>query len=350
MDFEKKAHDEAQRYTSMEQRKKSERKLIEGYWHNELQKIKALEKELQSEMKKNYKNYCWISALFPITCHQNTSVEISSDGYNSLFNFHEYIQIHQEGFIIYCFKKRFYSNFTSVESYLKNANVFNSNSKLPEKFLAGIMIQLLFILLLLCNSYRRFKRSMFGSNPKEVCERPKGNVLRMKRGEFNAWVVNGENFKNKLYSLLSGQYDWFKKNGTNWNVFINGRNASECSYRAIPGDIKVDDFISLLARLSGADQLTVDKIYERISGEIKSIDFKGKHFSKLKDQVRADILLNVTRLKKSADCIYMVYDIGIGLPTAFHSRIKERLDELKNEGAVVMLLMSNDLTYYQIIV
>ena len=87
MAFEKKAFDEAKRYTNMDERIKSERKLVESYWNNEFQKIQALEIKMHREMMENFHYFRYLSNLFPTTYYLSVGNEISSRGYESFFQF-----------------------------------------------------------------------------------------------------------------------------------------------------------------------------------------------------------------------------------------------------------------------
>ncbi len=67
----------------------------------------------------------------------------------------------------------------------------------------------------------------------------------------------------------------------------------------------------------------------------------SKRFNKLSPRQTGDILLAITHLKKKK--VYLVNDIGRDLPVDFHIRLRDRLEELSETGAIVLFLISNPL-------
>lgn len=154
MDFERNALDKAQRYTNMEQQQRSDRQLVESYWDKEFRKLEDIEERVQEEMFSNTRFYLELSALFPSAFYLSVNNEISSRGYTSFFDFYRYVLELKKRFVRYYVKKKFYSNYSTVESFIKgNENLFYSKSELPATLPAGIGLTLLYSLILFLTSY-----------------------------------------------------------------------------------------------------------------------------------------------------------------------------------------------------
>jgi ABC-type transport system involved in multi-copper enzyme maturation permease subunit len=159
MDFEKRSYEETG--VTTEENIESVREDIERYMENEFKKVQAFEKKLAGEIAKNIRHFQTLSSLFPSTFYLSTSDEISSKGYESFIDFFSYILELKEKFIRYYINKRYYSNYSKVESFIKDdQNLFYAKSRLPRGFFRGLLLNLVFIVGLLIISYGRFKRSL----------------------------------------------------------------------------------------------------------------------------------------------------------------------------------------------
>jgi ABC-type transport system involved in multi-copper enzyme maturation permease subunit len=159
MDFEKRALEEVG--LTGQENIKEERKYIENYWNNEFKQIRALEKKLETEMEKNIRRFQRLSFLFPSTFYLASTNEISSKGYENFVIFFRYIQTLKKDFVRFFINKRYYSNYSEVEAFVKeNENLFKARSRLPKGFFNGIQLTLLYIVVLFVISYVRFKKSL----------------------------------------------------------------------------------------------------------------------------------------------------------------------------------------------
>ncbi|NIM78943.1 MAG: hypothetical protein GTO20_09135 [Candidatus Aminicenantes bacterium] len=159
MDFEKRVY--AEMGFTTEENIESVREEIESYMENEFKKIQAFEKKLERQMGKNIRHFQTLSSLFPSTFYLSASDEISSKGYESFIDFFSYILELKEKFIRYYINKRYYSDYSKVESFIKDdQNLFYAKSRVPRVFFKGLLLNLFFIVGLLIISYGRFKRSL----------------------------------------------------------------------------------------------------------------------------------------------------------------------------------------------
>jgi ABC-type transport system involved in multi-copper enzyme maturation permease subunit len=161
MDFEKRALEDVG-LTSKENIEEV-RKYMEHYWNNEFNQIRALERKLETEMKKNIRHFQRLSFLFPSTFYLASTNEISSKGYENFITFFRYIQILKKDFVRFFINKRYYSNYyySKVEPFVKNnENLFYARSRLPKGFFYGVLLTVAYILVLFAVSLVRFKKSL----------------------------------------------------------------------------------------------------------------------------------------------------------------------------------------------
>jgi hypothetical protein len=159
MDFEKRALEEVG-ITSKDNIKEV-RESIESFWNNQFNTIWAFEKKLETEMEKNIRRFQRLSFLFPSTFYLAATNEISSKGYENFITFFRYLQTLKKDFVRFFINKRYYSNYSEVEAFVKeNENLFKARSRLPKGFSNGIQLTLLYIVVLFVISYVRFKKSL----------------------------------------------------------------------------------------------------------------------------------------------------------------------------------------------
>lgn len=159
MDFEKRAIKEGG--VLKDPHSESERKIIESFWENEFKKLQQLEKKLEKDMARNISSFQSLSFHFPSTFYLAAANEISSKGYENFIHFYSYIQDLKKQFVRFYSQKRYYSNYSSVESFIKGEeNLFNAASQVPGNFQYGLILTLLYIVILIYVSYILFKRSL----------------------------------------------------------------------------------------------------------------------------------------------------------------------------------------------
>jgi ABC-type Na+ transport system ATPase subunit NatA len=342
MDFEDKALDEAKRYTNMEEREKSERKLVEGFWNNEFRKIQAFEEKMQTEMMDNFRFFRDLSILFPTTFYLSTNNEISSRGYESFFRFYRYVCQLKERFVRYYINKKFYSNYKEVESFIKgDENLFYSASQLPRNFGWGVVLNLFYVLLLIAFSYLRFKSFLFCVPDKSMPELKKLNV-ELKSG-YSEVVLTGEvNLKNQFYNIFAGVIKEYKgklmvddtdiaaKQGG-----VSGEFLYLCHPEEIPEEIKAGNLASLFQNLMKLSKKEKAELY--LKSDMDTIE--RKHFSELDEAQRGDLLWLAAQLKRCK--ILMLDDFARGMPADFIIRLINSLRKLKEDGCAIVYL-TND--------
>lgn len=159
MGFEKQA--EAQEGPVTDSNTEAERALLESAWNNELIAIRDLEQKLAAEMQANIYRFQKLSCFFPSTFYLSAGNEISGKGYENFMRFFARILTLKWQFIRFYIDKKYYSDFSGVESFIKGSeNLFYSETVLPRRFLEGVLCALVYIAALFALSYIRFKRSV----------------------------------------------------------------------------------------------------------------------------------------------------------------------------------------------
>jgi hypothetical protein len=341
MDFEKRSIDQLG-ISKYGQQDEAERKNILDYFTNDFKKIQDLEETIQNQTEASISLYQEVSMFFPSTFYLSVTNEISSRGYRNLIDFHKYVQALKREFVKFYIDKVYFSNFTKVESFIKrDENIFPGRSKLPVNFVAGLVVNLFYLIALFWGSHYCFKKSLY-MLPKNESPGSYPRNMKLKKGEFKVMVSEGDLFKNQLFNLFSGEPGEFKKKGFSGEVLIDGidiateKNKDDfiylCHPENIPGDIKVLDFLSFVRKLM---RVKKNKNYGLKKSIIK------KKFSRLNNHEKGETLLAVMGMKNYH--IYLVHDIARGMPIEFTVQLKDKLAALKEKDALVLYLTRDEL-------
>ncbi|MCP5047261.1 MAG: hypothetical protein GY940_08820, partial [bacterium] len=316
MAFEKKALDPAKRYTSMEEKEKSERELVEGFWNNEFKKIQSIEERMQREMMENFDYFRRLSSFFPTTFYLSVGNEVSSRGYESYFNFYQHIRTLKEGFVRYYINKKFYSNYKEeVESFIKgDENLFYGGSRVPGNFNWGVGLCFFYILLLTAGAFLRFKAFLFFVPDNRMPELKKLNV-ELKTGHSEVVLTGDATLKNQLYDVISGEIKEFKGKLTvdEVNIALEKTRASDnflylCHPCEVPEDMKVGNLISLFRNLAGLSKKEKAELYVKLN----MATIEKKNFSELDEADRGKLIWTAAQLKDFG--IYVIDDFAKGMP------------------------------------
>jgi ABC-type Na+ transport system ATPase subunit NatA len=344
MDFEKRALDQAKRYTSMKERVTSERKLVESSLTNEIKRIQDLEEKMKQEMMDSFYFFRNLSVVFPTTFYQSVSNEVGSRGYENFFSFYQYIQCLKDGFVRYYIKKKFYSNYDKVESFIRgDQNLYYAASRLPGNFWWGILITLLYIALLTTGSYRRFKSFLFHIPDKKMPELKKLDV-ELKSGQSEVVLTGEQTLKNQFYNVLSGEVRGFdgKLMLDDVNMAGDRKRVKDtflflCRPEEIPEDIRAGNLIHLFQDLMMLSKKEKAKLYLELNME----PIEKKYFGDLEDADKGKLLMAAARLKKCK--VYMIDDFARGMPPDFILRLIGELRELKANGSSILYLTTDTL-------
>lgn len=344
MNFEKKALDEAKRYTSMKERKQSERKLVSGALTHEYKIIQQLEDNMKQEMIDNFHFFNKLSMIFPTSFYQSLSNEISSRGYDNFFRFYEYIQELKKGFVNYYIQKKFYSNYDKVEPFIHgDQNIYHAVNRLPVHFGWGIIITLIYIAALGVVSFIRFKAYLFHIPDKEMPELKKLDI-ELASGQSEVVLTADETLKDQIFSVLSGQVHAFagKLMVDDVNIAadhgsIKDRFMFLCRPEEIPEEIKASALITLFQNLMALSKKERAEMYLQLNME----SIEKKCFSELDDADKGKLLMTAARLKQCK--VYIIDDFARGMPPDFIIHLILELRKLKQNGCAILYLTADTL-------
>lgn len=345
--FEKKAVKEHGKYYQNSGRNSAqEQAIVEGYLNTTHKHIEKLEDHLMNETIRVIDNHATLSAFFPSAFYLSFVNEYGSWGYENYLSFFDYIRKTKNDLLKFYIRKQFYTNETTIEPFVKHdENIYHGQSRLPRHFALGSILSVLYLLALLHISYYRFKKSLFPAPDHDKSDLNNA-VIRLNSGESKVYLVEDYRFRNQFYSLLSRECGEFASKGYQDKIFINGRDLVAhpekshflyvCPPHALPTDVAANDFIRFVASCAGRSFQDIKKLIAQLPADIAH-----KRIGHLDKQSKGEILL--TLLDITPYQIYLIEDVGRGMPIDFNIRLKIKMDQLKSQGALVIYLTTDDL-------
>jgi hypothetical protein len=266
---------------------------------------------------------------------------VSSRGFNDFIDFYVNAQKLKEQFVRFYLNKVYYSNFSTVKSFIKeDENIFYGTSGLPINFSTGMMINGLYLFILLCVSYSRFNTILFFQEKKKNVRLDELQI-KLEKGKCTVCVTSSQQIRDIIFSFFSGKgNDLFAGSVEIDGDEIRGGKVSQdfiylCHQEHIPGDIKAGDFFSFCRRILRVPVRDADE-------KKKKLDMKAngrKRFSDLSDIAKGDILFSAAGLKKTR--VYIINEIEKGMPQTYTNKLLGNLQELKKAKVAILYLSSN---------
>ena len=166
----------------------------------------------------------------------------------------------------------------------------------------------------------------------------------------SVWLVSEDSFRNILYILLSGKGSKLLKAGLKGNISIDEVNLLQQPFNktfqyiprldTIPDNIRVKDLVCFFVKSNirfGKQKKQIRDILNQ--PEIKSI--AGKYFGALSSREKFEAILALTYTGNND--IYLIDDIAVGLPAEYSVKLKDRMMELKEEGALPVYLTTTEI-------
>ncbi|MCU0287688.1 MAG: hypothetical protein MUF15_15015, partial [Acidobacteria bacterium] len=128
--------------------------LLQNYIHNGYAQNKNKENNFLQEVKRDMEIFSYLNIIFPVDFLSHISAEISGEGFSAYIHFFEYIVKLKDNFLQFYSQKRAETistpNQSGVESFIQNTdNVYQTKSRLPENFIWGVMIMIIYFIILL---------------------------------------------------------------------------------------------------------------------------------------------------------------------------------------------------------
>lgn len=317
------------------------RRVIEGYWNNESIQILNLEKRLRDLFLKQIEKKERIAALTPVTFYLNNFSEASSCGDRSFIAFYDYLIDLQRQFLRFWIDRVYYNDPKVMVNFIKgDENIFKSKSRVPGNFNTGVFILIGYVVASAVFSYLAFLKSISGIKSKDLAQIGEVELEEMKNGELKVWITKSDNLIKVLFNLFSGNFKRLRAKGFSGKVVVNGVDIAAaksrenfiyiCRPEFVPGDTRVKDFYHFYTR---ALKIDASQKKEALKSSIIKPLLK-KTFAELTKPQKFYVTLSILQFKKKQ--VYLVDDICDGLDELYALKLKEKLDELKDVGALVI--------------
>jgi hypothetical protein len=282
-----------------------ERKIVEEYFNHQYTRMETLEDQFKGKLEEQVLFYNSLSVLTPITFHNLTASEVSSRGYGNYFAFYGYLQELRRRFLRFWIDRVYYHDPQEMVNFvIKDENLFQGRSRLPDNFAAGIAVSMGYIIILLIASYIRFKNSLYTlSDTGPFTEKDMNRALW--HNKVNA-IYTGKRpgIGELLYNYFSGRYDPGHIQGPPLTVAIDGDEPGEihaherfvyiCHPAEIPGEITAQNFLNYIARTGGLDLADKERLY-RVETLQK---LKRKTFREMTEIERAEVVITAIEYLK----------------------------------------------------
>lgn len=319
------------------------KKVAEDYLNNDFKKIVAREERLKAELQVPIDRLNRLAILFPTTFYLHTCNEVSSLGYGGFMDFYGYTQQMFRDFVIFWVDRVFYHDPKQMVSFIRVKgieNTFRGRSLLPKYFIMGQVLQLVYAALLFMASYFRFSRVLFPlpENPSYFDDFD----IKMEKGKILKLLSYRPEFNRQFQSVFYG-----RSKGLKWAVSLDGKdivNGIKKVFLYVPhpseiqGDIKVKHLLLLFRRILKPTKAEFAALTAGLDRELLE-----KRYSELEQAEKAGVLLTVTQLKKMP--VYIFNDFIQGIPRGLRSDFSDAAEGLKENGALVIDLVSTDASW-----
>jgi hypothetical protein len=181
MDFEKEFHKRFGVWKSGKPAPDDIKAMIESSQKSVYQKMRNLEDKRMASIVKRIRAYQTISALFPTAFYLSSNKELSSKGFQNFVNFYRYTYDMKFNFVDFYLDRKFYRPLpkSGVEPFIKgNEDLFYGQSHLPQGFILGLVLTIIYIAVLLVTLYRMQTKRIKEEKVKSVkVDFNKGNPL-----------------------------------------------------------------------------------------------------------------------------------------------------------------------------
>jgi len=163
MDFEKRGVDMLlKKKRSLTEIRTMNMKLAKEYKKNEFMLNVSRELMLKKRLRNLITYYEKRSLLFPSLYYSFASHEISGQGFYGYLDFYDYIINLRREFLEYYIQKVYIKRSQKIEPFVKNnENIFKAKNHLPETYMYGILIIVVYCIILIGIAYFRLKNLIY---------------------------------------------------------------------------------------------------------------------------------------------------------------------------------------------
>jgi len=164
MDLEKKFHDylKVNPATPLDQIRQMQKKFAVQFINSSYLLNTSLETKYLRDVEKVITGHERQSVIFPTTFYHFLTGEASGNGYYGYLDFMDYIMKLRNRFMQFYLAKRYESNDTVVESFVKSdENIFRARSRLPKTFWLGMLTAVIYSAVFWVLGYWLVRRQLF---------------------------------------------------------------------------------------------------------------------------------------------------------------------------------------------
>lgn len=339
--FEKKALELHGRNSEEKEITENLKTMISGYWNNEFKQIQKMESGMREEMASHIDTYHWLSILTPTTSYRSATNELSSRGFCNLLAYYRYVQKMKHKFVEFYIDRVYFSNFSKIEPFTNDEeNLYLAESGVPATYGYGLLAMLVYISLLVLIVNRRYKKIVYSEPVKEV---PKLDdpATHLNRKEYKVMWYRGDDFKKRVYNLLSGHRSPMTANGFKGILKIENTDITEledtkdflyiCLPSDLPSDLRGTHLIKMLIDIGIGKKST-----KTVKQPLPS--FMKKTLDQLEPIEKSALMVELVGIHP-AD-LYVVDDILKDMPVSLHAKLKVKMKEIASKGGMVLHMIS----------
>lgn len=154
MNFEREVKEAIKNVKTIQERDEIYKQKAGSFFKNGYVRNRSIETEINEEVKGIFEKFENLSSFNPASFYSLLCGEVSSKGYEGYDRFVNYVLILRHNFIEFFLHKRYESNDTVLESFVKaNENIFKAQGRLPKYFWKASGLTCLYTIILFSISY-----------------------------------------------------------------------------------------------------------------------------------------------------------------------------------------------------
>lgn len=161
MNFENEVRRAVKGVKTIKERDEIYKNMAERFFNTGYMKNKEVEYDINNKVNTIIEKIENLSLIFPTSFFKFNCGEVSSKGYIGYIRFVSYVLNLRHNFVVFYLKKKYESDDTEVEPFVKNnENIFQAKSHLPKSFWKGTSLTALYTIILFTISFFILKRRL----------------------------------------------------------------------------------------------------------------------------------------------------------------------------------------------
>lgn len=260
-DFENHAKEVLAKVHQPDLKKEELIRLAESFYASEFKKIEAIEAKRINATLDIARRFHALYIFSPPTAFLATAAETSGNGWLNHIEFHKYLTRIKNKFTRLYIDKGIIEEQEIVENIVKgNEDIFEGQGRFPPNYRLGLILTLFYILVLFTVTAYNLKQDLLAkAATRKEQKKLKSLDLELGVGKKEVQITRCNAYAGILYSLLNNARRWLSGSPLRVNVRFSNRDIGKsgfpgsflylCPAHELPGDLKVEDFILLMAAL-----------------------------------------------------------------------------------------------------